>query len=74
MNQFNVILFPSTNSPLVSMSFQLGQIGVKVVGRLPDVSERFYAISVERRLTHPAVVAMTQQARTALFHDEQPRG
>ncbi len=48
--------------------------GVKVVGRLPDVSERFYAISVERRLTHPAVVAMTQQARTALFHDEQPRG
>ena len=41
--------------------------GVRVVGRLTDVKERFYAISVERRLTHPAVVAMTVQARTSLF-------
>ena len=29
--------------------------------------ERFYAISVERRLKHPAVVAISDAARQALF-------
>lgn len=41
--------------------------GVAVVGRLPQVRERFYAISVERKLAHPAVVALTAAARTRLF-------
>ncbi len=41
--------------------------GVRVVGRLPDVRERFYAISAERRLVHPAVVALSDAARTRLF-------
>jgi LysR family transcriptional activator of nhaA len=40
---------------------------VAVVGRLPQVRERFYAISVERKLAHPAVVALTAAARTRLF-------
>jgi LysR family transcriptional activator of nhaA len=40
---------------------------VKVVGRIEAVIERFYAISVERRLKHPAVVALTEAARTKLF-------
>jgi LysR family transcriptional regulator, transcriptional activator of nhaA len=40
---------------------------VRVVGRLPEVRERFYAVSAERRLAHPAVVALTQAARTRLF-------
>lgn len=40
---------------------------VRVVGRLPDVREHFYAISVERRLTHPAVVAIQEAARRDLF-------
>jgi len=48
--------------------------GVKVVGRLGDIRERFYAISVERRLTHPAVVAMTEQARAELFQEGDRRG
>jgi LysR family transcriptional activator of nhaA len=43
------------------------QYGVRVVGRADDVRERFYAISVEKRLKHPAVVAMTQRARTDVF-------
>lgn len=42
------------------------QYRVAVAGRLDDVRERFYAISVERRLTHPAVVAISDAARTAL--------
>ena len=41
--------------------------GVRVVGRLPDVRERFYAITAERRLKHPAVVAISSVARTELF-------
>jgi LysR family transcriptional activator of nhaA len=43
------------------------QYGVQVVGRLPTVRERFYAITVERRLKHPAVVAISKAARQELF-------
>ena len=43
------------------------QYGVEVIGQTEDVTERFYAISVERRLTHPAVVAVTEAARRELF-------
>jgi LysR family transcriptional activator of nhaA len=42
---------------------------VQVVGRTAAVRERFYAISVERRLKHPAVVAITAGARRDLFSD-----
>ena len=43
------------------------QYGVVVAGRLADVRERFYAISVERRLKHPAVVAISHAARATLM-------
>jgi LysR family transcriptional activator of nhaA len=43
------------------------QQGVRVVGRLPHVRERFYAISAERRLKHPAVVAISAAARNEIF-------
>ncbi len=43
------------------------QYAVKVVGRVEDIKERFYAISVERRLKHPAVVAISDSARNELF-------
>ncbi len=43
------------------------QHGVSVVGRLDEVRERFYAISVERRLKHPAVVAISQAANEMLM-------
>jgi LysR family transcriptional activator of nhaA len=45
---------------------------VALVGRLPEVRERFYAISIERRIRHPAVVAICQSAREELFK-ETPR-
>jgi LysR family transcriptional activator of nhaA len=38
-----------------------------VVGRTDDISERFYAISPERRLKHPSVVLVTDAARSGLF-------
>ena len=43
------------------------QYSVEVVGRIPDIKERFYAISIERRLKHPAVVAISRAARNQLF-------
>lgn len=45
----------------------LDQYGVKVVGRLPDVREHFYAVSIERKLKHPAVLAICETAKTKLF-------
>lgn len=43
------------------------QHGVEVVGRLPDLTQQFYAVSAERRVEHPAVTAITHAARTRLF-------
>ena len=43
------------------------QYGVQTVGRLEEVRERFYAISVERKLKHPAVVAISEAAQQKLF-------
>ncbi len=43
------------------------QYGVKVIGRSDDLVEEFYAISVERRITHPCVVAISRAARGQLF-------
>ena len=40
---------------------------VSVLGRTDAVRSRFYAISVERRLKHPAVVAICETARRELF-------
>ncbi len=40
---------------------------LEVVGRAVGLSEEFFAISAERRLHHPAVVAITEGARADLF-------
>jgi LysR family transcriptional activator of nhaA len=43
------------------------QHGAQVIGRAEAVREAFYAITVERRLRHPAVVAVAEAARDAIF-------
>lgn len=43
------------------------QHGVKTLGRTEEIVEEFFAISVERRVTHPCVVAITEAARDRLF-------
>ena len=43
------------------------QLNVKTLGTAGDVVDEFFAISVERRVTHPCVVAITQSARNELF-------
>ncbi len=42
------------------------QFGVQIIGETEEVREQFYAISVERRISHPAVVAITETARAWL--------
>jgi LysR family transcriptional activator of nhaA len=43
------------------------QYQVQVVGRLDSVKQKFYAITVERRLKHPAVVALFNAARREIL-------
>ncbi len=43
------------------------QYQVSVVGRTKDVTYQFYAISIEKILTHPAVVTISTAARHQLF-------
>ena len=43
------------------------QYGLEVIGRVPELIERFYAITVERRIKHPAVIALSETARSELF-------
>ncbi len=43
------------------------QYGVRVIGRVESVQERFYAITVERKVKHPAVIAIADAAHEKLF-------
>jgi len=40
---------------------------VRPIGKVPKVRERLYALTVERRIKHPAVVAICDAARTASY-------
>ncbi len=44
------------------------QYGVQLIGETEAVNESFYAISVERKVKHPGIVAITEGARRELFH------
>ena len=54
-------------SPSVVEQQTCEQYAVQVIGRSSDLVEQFYAISVERRISHPGVAAITQTARNALL-------
>ncbi|MFJ4142932.1 transcriptional activator NhaR [Pseudomonas sp. NPDC089734] len=45
------------------------QYDVQVIGQTESVTESFYAITVERKVKHPGVVAITESARNKLFTD-----
>jgi LysR family transcriptional activator of nhaA len=62
--QAGVGLFPA---PVAIEAEVRAQFGVMLVGRVDAVKERFYALSAERKLKHPAVVAISQAARRKLF-------
>ncbi len=54
-------------SPGVLEAETVAHYGVEVIDRSEELLEEFYAVSVERRITHPAVVAITRAARGRLF-------
>ena len=43
------------------------QYGVRVVGRIDEVRETFYAVTGERKITHPSVLRLAEVAQTKLF-------
>jgi LysR family transcriptional activator of nhaA len=45
------------------------QYDVVTIGQTDEVRDHFYAISVERKISHPAVAAITETAREWLFQD-----
>ena len=47
------------------------QYEVVAIGQTDEVRDHFYAISVERKISHPAVAAITQTAREWLVPDAQ---
>jgi LysR family transcriptional regulator, transcriptional activator of nhaA len=59
-------------SPTVLEAEICAQYKVKVVGRSTDLMEEFFAISAERRISHPCVVAIANAARSQLFTDPAP--
>ena len=54
-------------APSVLEQETIQQFGVEVVGRSDELIEEFFAVTVERRITHPCVVAITDAARGQLF-------
>lgn len=53
--------------PAVLEAETVAQYGVEVIGRSSELVEEFFAVSIERRITHPCVVAITDAARGQLF-------
>lgn len=50
------------------------QFGLRLLLEVPEAIERFYAITVERRLRHPAVLAISEAARESLFSEQVSSG
>ena len=52
--------------PTLVLTEAVANYDFQAIGRIEDCRQQFYAISAERKLTHPAVVAITAKAQTAL--------
>ncbi len=65
--QAGIGLFPV---PAVIAEEVQHQYGVAIVGLVEEIVVRYYAISQERRLKHPAVLAVWEAARRDLFPEE----
>lgn len=57
-----LFVFPSVGEPELRKEY-----GVKSLGELEGIRERYYAISTERKVKHPAVLAITEHAQRVVF-------
>lgn len=64
---FGIFAAPSVIEAEICRMYRAG-----VIGRVPELSEHFFAISPERRLKNDAVVAITNIARADLFSSDGP--
>ena len=55
-------------SPTAVEDDVVAKYGVHVIGRTEDIKERFYAISAERRIKHPAVVGDHRDGPQRIVH------
>jgi hypothetical protein len=60
------------SAPLVLETHLSRLYNVQRIGWAPNVLSTFYAISVERKLKHPAAVAICEAARHTLFAKSAP--
>ena len=67
MKSFGQAGFGVVASPVVIEREMRAQYGLRRIGVLTGVRERFFAVSVERRIKHPAVLELTRVARRDLF-------
>lgn len=54
-------------APVVIRSEVIKQYGVREIGLIEGQTEQFYAISVEKKLRHPAVMAIADAAKNQFF-------
>lgn len=54
-------------APTAIADYVIRQYTVQAVGRIESVTERLYAITTERRLLHPAIVAVVQATQREFF-------
>ena len=58
------VLFPA---PSVVQKQVTDLYGCRAIGQIPDVREQFFAISLEKRVKHPAVAVIVEAAHESLF-------
>ncbi len=54
-------------APSAIADMVMRQYDVQLLGSTDEIKEQFYAISVQRKLTHPAVLAISRAAQKTLF-------
>ncbi len=67
MGKAGVGVFPVT--AIISEEVQ-AMYRVELIAKVPGVTERFYALSVERKIKHPAVLAISEVARKKLQYQQ----
>ena len=64
-------LFPA---PTATSAYVCEQYGVRAIGRIDSITEHLYAITTERRMRHPATLAVSRAAASDVFGGQRPDG
>lgn len=67
MSAFGAGGFGVFGTPSILAAEVGAQHGVVPIGQVPEIRAEYFAISVERRLTHPCVLAVRESARHRVF-------